>query len=149
MNNSTSKNKRDMTTIAFSDIKIYLDAIAAKTGIDMGGTPHNSFWNIPYANFVTGNIPHVKCNGNPIPIINRIVDPATGIADPLKSSFYLILIAPNGFCGKRQMPDGGPYITDANYQITLPDGSTLTGQQVQDNIKSWLLNGLPETLPIA
>jgi hypothetical protein len=135
-----------MTDITFSDIKIYLDAILNKTGLV--GNPHQSFWNIPYIDFVTGNIPHVKCNGNPIPIINRTIDPVTGKPDPLKSPFYLILIDPNGFCEKPQMPAGGPFITEANYQITLPDGNVLTGQQIQDNIKSWLSNGFPETLPI-
>jgi hypothetical protein len=136
-----------MTTITFSDIKIYLDAIIDKTGLV--GDPHQRFWNIPYADFITGNIPHVKCHGNPIPIINRTVDPVTGLPDPLKSSFYLILTDPNGFCDKPQMPPVKDlHITDAGYQVTLPDGSILTGKQIQDNISSWLLNGFPETLPI-
>jgi hypothetical protein len=71
--------------------------------------------------------------GQPIPIIDK--------ANPINSSFFAILKA--GFAGKRQMPGGGPLITAANYQVTVA-GKTVTGQQIQDDIASWLNNGFPE-----
>jgi hypothetical protein len=126
-----------MPAIKFSDIKTYLDAIAANTGLDIDtAPPHFRFWNITYNDFITGSVPHVLCKGNPIPIIDR--------AQPLQSPFFTILIDPAGFCGKPQMPGGGPFITEAGYQLLLPDGTAITGQQIQDNISSWLSNGFPE-----
>lgn len=127
-----------MTNVSFQDIKLYLNAVADKAANDIGNSPHDRFWNIAYADFINGVVPHVKCNGNPIPLIDK--------TDPVKSAFYTIMVDAMGFCQKRQMPGGGPFVTDNNYQLTLPDGSTVTGQQILDNIKSWLLNGFPESI---
>jgi len=42
------------------------------------------------------------------------------------------------------MPQGGPYITDAGYTVTLSNGVQISGQQIMENIKWWLGNGYPE-----
>jgi hypothetical protein len=125
-----------MATIYFPTVKAYLDAIAAQANNDISNSPHQSFWDVSYNDFINGNIPHVLCNGQPIPIVNK--------ANPLQSSFYLIITSAAGFCGKRQMPGGGPFVTDAGYQIQLAGGTIVTGQQIQDDISSWLTNGFPE-----
>ena len=131
-----------MTTIFFADILNYLNAIADKSGV-IAGSPHKRFWNIPYDKFITNTVPHVTCDdGSPILIMNNnILNPAL---DPLKSSFYTILIKPPGVCGNPQMPEGGPMITDPGYNVTLPDGSIISGIDIQKNIESWLMNGFPE-----
>lgn len=122
--------------ITFADIRAYLDAIADKALNDVGNSPHLRFWNVPYNDFINGSVPHTKCNGAPIPIIDH--------ADPKNSAFYLILIDPNGWCNKREMPGGGPFITDPGYQVTLASGKVVTGGEIQDDIKFWLENGFPE-----
>jgi hypothetical protein len=125
-----------MDTISFSTVKIYLDAIAAQAANDISNSPHLDFWNVDYTTFKNSSIPNVRCSGQPIPFINH--------AAPEKSAFFLIMKDPAGFCGKRQMPGGGPFITDPGYQITLADGTAITGQQIQNDISFWLLNGFPE-----
>lgn len=125
-----------MATISFVRVKIYLDAIAAQAANDINNSPHNTFWNLSYTDFVNGNIPHVTCNGQPIPLINK--------ADPKNSAFFVILTNAAGFCNKRQMPGGGPFITDAGYTVNLPDGTAVTGQQIQNDLSNWLGNGFPE-----
>lgn len=132
------------TTINYADIQNYLNAIADLSGV-IAGSPHKIFWDIPYGSFISTNVPRAKCNGNPVLIMNNNkVDPAL---DPLMSPFYRILIDPAGFCGNPQMPDGGPMITEAGYSVNLPDGSVITGAQIQTNIESWLSNGFPEFAP--
>jgi len=134
------------TTITFNDIKNYLNAIADKSGI-IAGSPHKRFWNIPYQNFVTGNVPHATCDdGSAVPIMNN--NKVNPMLDPLKSPFYRILFDQAGVCGNPQMPEGGPLITEAGYSVTLPDGTTITGAQIQSNINSWLSNGFPEIATI-
>ena len=122
--------------IVFSDIQNYLDAITNKANNDIGNSPHDRFWNVSYSEFVNGVIPHSKCNGQPIPIIDK--------TNPINSAFFLILTDTNGWCNKRQMPGGGPFITDLGYQVPLTDGNIITGQQIQSNIADWLANGFPE-----
>ncbi len=122
--------------ITFADIQAYLEAITNKALNDIGNSPHDRFWNVTYNEFVNGNVPHTNCNAQPIPHINH--------ADPINSAFYLILIDPNGWCNKREMPGGGPFITEPGYQVTLPGGKVVTGTQIQDDIKFWLENGFPE-----
>jgi hypothetical protein len=124
------------TQIKFQLIQSYLDAIAANANLDVAGSPHKSFWNVPYANFVSGIVPNVKCRGNPIPIIDR--------QNPGSSPFYVILTSKAGFCNIEQMPVTGPYITDAGYIVTLADGSAVTGTKIQQDIRDWLNNGFPE-----
>ena len=132
------------TTIVYADIQNYLNAIANKANNQIGDSPHGAWWLTPdgtsplsYNDFKTGQIPNVDS-------VN-IMDSGT----PLQSAFYVILTNPNGYQGNNQgpynqMPDGGPYITDAGYTATLPDGTTISGAQIQANIELWLSNGFPE-----
>jgi hypothetical protein len=64
--------------------------------------------------------------------------------NPAQTPFYLILTTPAGWCGKAQMPEGGPFITDRNYQVTLADGTTVTGAKIQQDLLEWLTNGYPQ-----
>ena len=129
------------TTMTFARVKMYLDAIAdnpADSG-DINASPHGRFWNVPYAQFISSTVPggsRVHCNNNPIPIIDQ--------ANPSQTPFFLILTDPAGFCGISQMPAGGPFITDAGYQVTLSDGTNVTGAQIQTDLLDWLSNGFPE-----
>ena len=124
------------TPVTFAKVQAYLDAVAANASIDIGNSPHLSFWSVPYATFVTGNVPNVSDHGSPV----SIIDPA----NPLQSPLYVILTDPKGWHGKRQMPGGGPYITDADYSVTLADGTPVTGQQIQADLADWLTKGFPE-----
>jgi hypothetical protein len=56
---------------------------------------------------------------------------------------YIILTNAAGYCGRKQMPPGGPFITDAGYSLTLSDGSTVTGVQIAQDIHDWLAAGAP------
>lgn len=120
--------------INYRDIQMYLNAIAGNALGDMDNSPHARFWQIPYDSFINGNVPNTKCNAQDIPLINK--------NDPINSAFLLIL--KSTWCNKRQMPDGGPLITEVDYAVTLEDGTIISGQQIQDNIASWLVNGFPE-----
>lgn len=129
-----------MASIIFSDIQAYLDAIvklgATATGTDINASPHKRFW-ANYNDFMHANLTKVTCNGNPIPIVDPV--------NKVQSAFYLVLINPKGFCNSPQMPFGGPFITDAGYQVTLADGRVVTGAKINEDIKSWLENGCPES----
>jgi hypothetical protein len=129
------------TTITYADIQSYLDAIMAKDNNPIGGSPHQVWWHNPntaaggplaYADFTTGMVPGIG-----VPIMDT--------ANPASSAFYVILTDPNGYQGMPQMPFGGPYITDADYTATLGSGKTITGQDIQANMLSWLTNGFPES----
>ena len=126
-----------MPKIVFADIQAYLNAIADNANGDIDESPHKRFWSVAYNNFINGNIPNVTSSGAPIPAGQPI--PIINKADPVNSSFFAIL--KGGFAGKRQMPDGGPLITDPGYQITV-NGKTVTGAQIQADIQSWLQNGI-------
>jgi hypothetical protein len=125
------------TTFKFSDIQNILDAIANKNG-SIGNSPHGVFWRQTgnYANdyklFVTGQVPNV---GLPI------MDAKT----PLNSNFFVILTNPNGLSGPGipQMPEGGPYVTDAGYSA-LVNNVTMTGTQIVAAMTSWLNSGFPQ-----
>ena len=127
----------------------YLDAVAANANNDIAGSPHRAFWknpanpdgNMTYAEFVGGVVPVVHCHGNPVPIIDRSNLPTSAS----KSAFYLILRSPAGWCDTpAQMPDGGPFITDPGYQVTLDDGTVVTGATIDADLGQWLANGFPE-----
>jgi hypothetical protein len=85
--------------------------------------PHGAFWrrtgdyDLDYTEFTSGNVPKVG-----LPIVKK----APG--EELQSIFYVILTDPNGLPneGMPQMPAGGPYITDAGYQVDV-NGVTMTG----------------------
>ena len=116
--------------ISFKDVQAYLDAIAAKNGA-IDDSPHGAFWQTDYNTFTTGTVPNVG-----VPIMNAAV--------PLQSPFFVILTDPAGFQGIPQMPGGGPFITDAGYQVVLANGKTITGADIIANLKSWLGSGFPQ-----
>src|SRR5271166_5238207 len=99
--------------VVFSDIQNFLDAILAKNG-SSNPAPHGVFWrqtgnyNQDYMLFTGGNVPGVG-----IPIMN--------VPSPLNSNFFLILTNANVFPASiyGQMPVGGPFITDAGYNVTV------------------------------
>jgi hypothetical protein len=131
-----------MATIFFADILNYLNAIADKSGV-IAGSPHKRFWNIPYEKFITDPVPQVNCDdGSQVLIMNN--NKLKPGLDPLNSAFYRILIDGPGVCGNPQMPEGGPLITDPGYEVILPDGTHVSGIDIQKNINSWLMNGFPE-----
>jgi hypothetical protein len=133
------------TTMTFAKVKAYLTAIAdnPRNSGDIDMSPHGRFWDVSYHEFTTGDVPggsQVKCNGN----ASKIMD----TNHPDQSPFYLALTSPNGWCNLKKMPFGGPYITDmkpAPYEVTLPDGTTVTGSKIQSDLLEWLQNGFPET----
>ena len=129
------------TNMTFAKVQAYLNAIADNPNntMSINGSPHGRFWNVSYELFTTGNVPGgdlVQCNNAPIPIIDR--------NHPEQSPFFLILSSAAGFCNISQMPLGGPYITDADYQVTLADGEVVTGQQIAADLFSWLTNHYPK-----
>jgi hypothetical protein len=124
------KQNSGETMIQFRDVQAYLDAVAQKNG-KLADSPHGAFWNTDYTSFTTGQVPNVG-----IPIMDT--------TNPAQSPFYLILINPKGYQGIEQMPPDGPYITDPGYQVTLADGTSVTGKQIVDNIADWLSHGFPQ-----
>jgi Ferritin-like len=140
-----------MTNIRYADILAYLDAIMSIEHGDIEKkSPHLVFWHNPpkkgggplsYHDFTTGNVPGLEDDGLPtIPIMDT--------ANPLQSAFYVILTNKNGlqFQGAsiQQMPEKGPFITDPGYKTKLANGTEITGQEIMDNMKSWLENHFPE-----
>jgi hypothetical protein len=131
--------------IRYQDILNYLESIAAESG-QVDGAPHGVWWKpdgtnfLSYDQFKTGKVPNVGAD------VNIIKIDEAGHAE--QSPFYQILAGPIEAGGKHygQMPLGGPFITDSEGTVTftLPDGSTITGKQIQENIKHWLNNGIPE-----
>ena len=123
--------------VVFSDIQMYLEAIANnpkdKRKVDNSG--HGRFWNVSYAQFTTGTIPNEDCNGASIPIVNK---------NPTQCAFYQALKGKSGWCQLGQMPQAGPFITDAGYSVQLSNGTTISGADIDANIVWWLTNNLPE-----
>jgi hypothetical protein len=121
-------------TIGFADVKNYLDAIADKNKDegrgDIADSPHFRFWEKDYQSFITADVDNLG-----IPIINR--------TDPVKSMFFVLLTTPGGNGGFKQMPDGGPYVTDTGYELTI-GGTTVKGKEIADNLRIWLQNNYPE-----
>jgi hypothetical protein len=122
------------TTIRYADILNYLTAIMNKENNPISESPHLEWWSgLSYNDFKTGSVTNLG-----VPIMDS--------SNPLQSNFYVILTSTNGLPdqGFPQMPYGGPYITDANYTATLPNGQTISGTQIAANMQSWLSNGFPE-----
>jgi hypothetical protein len=122
--------------IGLARVKEYLNAIAGVRG-GISTSPHRRFWNLNYQAFVDGEVPNVVRDGQPVPIIKKI--------DPLQSPFFLIL--QSDWCNLPQMPTGGPFITEADFEVDLPDRAALTGLEIQTDLATWLTNGYPETAP--
>jgi hypothetical protein len=139
------------TKIVYADIQSYLQAIADNPNDsgDIDSAGHKRFWNIPYADFIAKSVPGEDCNGQPISIVGKL--PTSPNVDPSVCPFYQALVNPKGWCNKGQMPKFGPasaLITDPRYTVSVkkPDGSTvnMNGQDIMNNIESWLKSGLPE-----
>lgn len=130
------------TTMTFSKVQAYLDAIAdkniAENNGDVANSPHGRFWKVKYKEFTSQNVPggaRVECNGKPTPIIDQ--------QNPGQSAFYIILTNTAGYCGNPQMPEGGPWITDDGYEVNV-DGSPVKGSKIQADLLEWLTNSYPE-----
>jgi hypothetical protein len=134
--------------ITFADVQNMLDAILSKSTWAQGKNPplnpqpHGAFWrqagdyDQDYTLFTTGDVPNVG-----IPIMN------TTPGQELQSNFFMILTNPNGLPdeGLPQMPGGpgGPFVTDSGYQVDV-NGTTMTGQQIQEALAGWLTSGFPK-----
>jgi hypothetical protein len=135
----------------YSDIIMYLDAIADNANGLVSNAPHGYWWHVgqietnsplAYNDFVTGTVFGVtNSSGGVIYIIGTDAKQT----DPLQSTFYILRTTPGGSGGFPQMPKGGPFITDPNFgTVTLSNGDTITGAQIQANMEEWLGNGYPE-----
>jgi hypothetical protein len=127
--------------ITFARLQEYLDLVVAKNGGNVNSAPHRRFWST-HQTLTAQPIPRPKCNGADIYLI-MYTDEARTKVDPDSSPLYIILTTAAGFCGKEQMPPGGPMITAAGYSLTLADGSTVTGDQVKRDIYDWLAANAP------
>src|SRR5262245_44556948 len=97
--------------ITFARVQQYLDAIADKAILDIGSSSHQRFWGVTYHQFINGVVPggtDVECKGQATLIINK--------NDPLQTPFFLILTQQQ-WCNINQMPEGGPFVTDADYTV--------------------------------
>lgn len=123
--------------IVFADIQSYLDGIADNPNNKQKADDarHARFWRVSYHEFITGFVPDERCKGQDVPIVN---------SDPVQCPFYQALVTTVGWCNMRQMPRGGPFITDAGYTVTLSNGLLTTGAEIDANIRWWLTNGMPE-----
>lgn len=121
-------------TITFSRIQEYLDAVALNANLDVGNSGHKAFWHKTYSEFITENVPSKSCLGTPVPIIDS--------SNRRNSAFFQIL--QGTWCGMPKMPKTGPFVLDPGYTVTLRDGTTITGQQILNDIGVWLDDGAPE-----
>ena len=137
-----------MTPISFARLQEYLDLIVKQENGDITNAPHQRFWK-DHRTLTTTAIPRPKCQGQSIfPV--KFLDPARTQVDADNSPLFLILTDINGFCQKPQMPPAGPFITAANYSLTLSDGTVVTGDQVKQDIHDWLAAGaLDDSTPSA
>jgi hypothetical protein len=129
----TSNQVKPMA-ITFKRLQDYLNGFANNANLDPANSGHGIFWNTTYQAFITGTVPSKHCNGQVVPIIDPV--------NKANSAFNQILRA--GWCNMPQMPKTGPYVTDANYSITLADGTKVTGVQILKDIQDWLNAGAPE-----
>jgi len=121
--------------ITFTRLTDYLEAVADHGNLDASDSGHGRFWKTDYPSFINGVVPSKKCNGAPVPIIQK--------PDMVNSAFFQILQAK--FCTNMpQMPKTGPFVTDGGYSVTLRDGTAITGTQIVQDIRDWLNAGAPE-----
>jgi hypothetical protein len=131
----------------FRDIQAILEAVLANSNFEgtpppnplRAPNPHKFFWRQTgvyaqdYTLFTTGNVPGVR---PPMPIMNRTK------GQELTSNFFVVLTA--GLPPRiPQMPDGGPFITDDGYQISV-NGTNIRGQDIQDTLAYWLTHDFPQ-----
>ncbi|GAA3086765.1 hypothetical protein GCM10010520_36540 [Rhizobium viscosum] len=117
-------------TISYARLQEYLSLIGPRAG----NAPHGEFWDVDRNIFIGMNIPGVGCNGAAIPAVDA--------ANPAASGFLEILKA--GLCENPQMPRFAKKVTSASYNVTLSDGSVVTGAQMLQDIEDWLVAGCPE-----
>jgi hypothetical protein len=120
--------------ITFVRFQEYLNKVADNANLDPANSGHGVFWNTTYQAFITGTVPNKQCNGQAVPIIDPV--------NKTNSAFNQILRG--AWCNMPQMPKTGPYITDANYSITLDDGTKVSGTKILQDIQDWLSAGAPE-----
>jgi hypothetical protein len=120
--------------INFDRVVEYLDKIGGQAVNKPANARHGVFWDVKYQAFMTGTVPNKHCLGQNVPIIDPV--------NMVNSAFYQIL--KGRWCNMPQMPFGGPLVTEANYSITLDDGTVVTGQQVLQDLEEWLAAGAPE-----
>ncbi len=123
--------------ITFTKLQQYLDAVAGNATLDPANAPHGVFWHVALDTFKTMNVPNVLCGGQALPLLK--------VGDGANSALYAVLISDKSpiACQKKQMPDGGPLITDAGYNVALPDGTMVAGAQIASDIKDWIDAGCP------
>jgi hypothetical protein len=128
-----------MKPISFARLQEYLDLVVKKQDGDVTNAPHLRFWK-DHATLTMTPLPRPKCQGQPIfPV--KFLDPERTRVDADNSPLFLILTNFNGFCQKEQMPPRGPFITAANYSLTLSDGTVVSGDQIKQDIHDWLAAG--------
>jgi hypothetical protein len=133
-------------TITFARLQDYLDSIVRKAQGNLSAAPHKRFWTT-HDGLTKQPLPRVKCQNQPIFAV-KFLDQKMAQVDADNSPLYVILTNSDGFCGKGQMPPGGPFITDANYSLTLTDGTTVVaGDQVKQDIHGWLAAGALDDPP--
>ena len=125
--------------ITFTRLQEYLDLIVQKEGGNLGTAPHRRFWST-HQSLTERPLPRPKCQGQDIFPVTFLDQTRTQV-DADNSPLYVILTDGNGFCQRGQMPPGGPFITAANYSLTLSDGTVVTGNQVKQDIHDWLAAG--------
>lgn len=128
--------------ITFARLQEYLDLIVRKSEGNLGAAPHRRFWTTHQA-LTQQPLPRVRCQGQDIFAV-KFTDEKQTQVDADNSPLYVSLTESDGFCDKGQMPPGGPFITDANYSLTLSDGTVVTGDQVKWDIHGWLAAGAPD-----
>jgi hypothetical protein len=130
--------------ISFSDLQATLDAIAdnAIGDVDGAGCPHKRFWRITRDAFLANEVPNIVINNVTyhVKIVNA--------AQPLESAFYKVLLggltvsAGKNTTTIQQMPEGGPFITDDDFAVTV-NGVNKNGPQIRADIEGWLTGGMP------
>lgn len=126
-----------MANVTFSDIVMYLEAIANNPADikNVDDSNHGRFWQgVTRDQFVAGTVPNEDCNGAPIPIVN---------SDPAQCPLFQALTNATGWCNKGQMPRRGPWITDPGYTVKLGNGAVMKGTDIIDNLKWWITHNMP------
>jgi hypothetical protein len=137
--------------INFARVVTYLDAIANQPGVILDNSPHGAFWRLTRDQFVAGMVSGTSCHTNVAGASQNVPIPIVKKGDAANSPIFNILIGmlqlpmtDGTTCKKMQMPGGGPFITDMGASITLGDGTTVTGGQIQTDLQNWINAGCPE-----
>lgn len=127
--------------ITFDVVKAYLDAIAANANNDITNSPHKMFWTGMTENdFLTKEVPNITKNGVVYHI--KIVDLQNPAQSPiLKILLGTLTVTQGGSSATfRQMPDGGPFITDRNpmYNVNVAGVGSTDGDKIEADLREWL-----------